>query len=417
MDKNILREIVLEQNTSNLKNLLLREEFSSVEDFKKNDFIYIIAGIRRCGKSTFLQYIRSQYTKNNYYLNFDDERLINFNVDNFQDLVEIFQELYGVQNTFFFDEIQNISGWERFIRRLYDTGKKVFITGSNASMLSKELGTHLTGRHITVNLYPLNFRDYLKFKKFELGKNDFYTTTRKIQIIKHFKEYLNNGGIYDYLKTENSDYLKSLYENILYRDVLARYNLSNEKTLKDLIHYLVSNISSEISYNKIKAFLNLSNPTTVKEYINYFENSFLVFNLSRFDYSLKKQIYYNKKVYFIDNGLANNISFKFSDDIGKLLENLVFLQFKRKNHEIYFHKEKHECDFVISDRGKIIQAVQVTKSLYDEETKKRELNGLIEACKKYKLKEGLILTQDEEKEQEIDGIKIKTKPLWKWLLE
>lgn len=416
MEKDLLKKIILEQNNYD-KEIIFREDFKKTDNFKKNDFVIIISGIRRCGKSTFLQYIRKQYSQNNFYLNFDDERLKDFKLEDFQTLVELFIEIYGNQNTFFFDEIQNIIGWERFIRRLHNENKKVYVTGSNATMLSKELGTHLTGRNIEIKLFPFSFKDYLTFKNFKIEKNDFHITEKKSLIKKHFNEYLILGGIPEYLKTKEKDYLKSLYDNIVYRDVLARYNLSNERTLKDLIYYLVSNITCEISYNSIKNLLGLSNPVTVKEYMNYFQNSYLIFTLNRFNYSLKKQIYSNKKTYFIDNGFANTISFKFSEDYGKLIENLVFLELKRKNLDIYFHREKNECDFIIRNGYEISYSIQVTKSLESTKTKEREITGLIDALKTYKLKEGLILTEDEEDEFEVDGFKIIVKPIWKWLLE
>jgi hypothetical protein len=284
-------------------------------------------------------------------------------------------------------------------------------------MLSKELGTHLTGRNIVVNLYPFSFYDYLSFSGFKLEKNDLFKTNKKALIKKHFNEYLKIGGFPEYLKTKNNDYLKNFYDNIVYRDVFARYNLSNERTLKDLVYFIVSNIGLEISYNNLRNMLNLSNPVTIKEYLQYFENSFLLFTINRFNYSLKKQIYSSKKVYFIDNGFANTISFKFSEDYGELLENLVFLELKRRGEEIYFYKERQECDFVLRKGYEIYEAIQVSKNLYDKDTRKREIEGLLEPLDTFELNQGLILTEDEESEEVISGKKIIIKPIWKWILE
>jgi predicted AAA+ superfamily ATPase len=418
MDTEILKKAVISQNSIPEEEFIERDIFDKVKDSGENPFIIIINGIRRCGKSTLMQQIRRINKENRYYLNFDDERLIGFSIDDFQKVHEIYVELYGLENTFYFDEIQNIDKWETFVRRMHDSKNKVYITGSNASMLSRELGTRLTGRHLSYTLYPFSFREYLRFNNISVSKDDFYLTESRSIIKKHFNQYLTTGGIPEYLMYGNTDYLKSLYESIIYRDVIARYNLPDEKTLKDLIHYLASNIGREFSFNSLRKMLGLSNATTVKEYLNYFENSFLVFTILRYSPSLKKQMYSNKKVYFIDNGLTNSISFRFSENRGSMLENLVFLSLKRKDCEIYFHKDKKECDFVIKDGFEIREAIQVTQNIEDPETRKREIEGLKEAMDEYELKEGLILTEDTEEEIVLqDKRMIIVKPIWKWLLE
>jgi Predicted ATPase (AAA+ superfamily) len=418
MDTETLKMAVISHNSIPEEEFIERDIFDKVKDSGENPFIIIINGIRRCGKSTLMQQIRRINKENRYYLNFDDERLIGFSIDDFQKVHEIYIELYGLENTFYFDEIQNIDKWETYVRRMHDSKNKVYITGSNASMLSRELGTRLTGRHLSYTLYPFSFREYLRFNNISVSKDDFYLTESRSIIKKHFNQYLTTGGIPEYLMYGNTDYLKSLYESIIYRDVIARYNLPDEKTLKDLIHYLASNIGREFSFNSLRKMLGLSNATTVKEYLNYFENSFLVFTIPRYSPSLKKQMYSNKKVYFIDNGLTNSISFRFSENRGSMLENLVFLSLKRKDCEIYFHKDKKECDFVIKDGFEIREAIQVTQNIEDPETRKREIEGLKEAMDEYELKEGLILTEDTEEEIVLqDKRMIIVKPIWKWLLE
>ena len=418
MDTETLKTAVISQNSIPGEEFIERDIFDKVKDSGENPFIIIINGIRRCGKSTLMQQIRRINKENRYYLNFDDERLIGFSIDDFQKVHEIYVELYGLENTFYFDEIQNIDKWETFVRRMHDSKNKVYITGSNASMLSRELGTRLTGRHLSYTLYPFSFREYLRFNNISVSKDDFYLTEPRSIIKKHFNQYLTTGGIPEYLMYGNTDYLKSLYESIIYRDVIARYNLPDEKTLKGLIHYLASNIGREFSFNSLRKMLGLSNATTVKEYLNYFENSFLVFTIPRYSPSLKKQMYSNKKVYFIDNGLANNISFRFSENRGSMLENIVFLSLKRKDCQIYFHKDKKECDFVIKDGFEIREAIQVTQNIEDSVTRKREIEGLKEAMDEYELKEGLILTEYTEEEIVLqDKRTIIVKPIWKWLLE
>ncbi|MDD3175479.1 MAG: DUF4143 domain-containing protein [Candidatus Nanoarchaeia archaeon] len=199
--------------------------------------------------------------------------------------------------------------------------------------------------------------------------------------------------------------------------MLVRYKLSDERSLKELAKYLLSNVGKEFSYNKLKKSLDFGSLNTVKNYISYLENSYLIFSVEKYDNSLKKQLIANKKVYSIDTSFINNVSFKISEDYGRILENVVFIELKRREKEIYYHKDNKECDFVIRDGLNIVEAIQVTKNLSSEETKKREIEGLIEAMNKYKLKNGLILTDDEENEFIIENKKIIVKPIWKWLLE
>src|SRR3989344_6067685 len=415
MNKTELKGIVIDQNNRKESDeLIQREIFAKIEPSIKDQLITIISGIRRCGKSTLLNQIRKRYS--GYYVNFDDDRFINFKVEDFQLLYETLIELYGEKKIFYFDEIQNILSWERFVRRLHDERKKIFVTGSNASMLSKELGTHLTGRHQNVHIFPFSFKEFLTLKNVEIADSSTLTTVKKAEIKRYFEEYMVNGGFPEYVRELNQDYLKTLYENILYRDIIVRYKLTNEKSVKELVYLAVNSISKEISFNSIKNSLGLGSATTIKEYFDYLENSFLIFLIPKFDYSLRKQIYYNKKVYCIDNGLAKYLGFRITPDSGKLLENLVFLALKRKNKEIYYFSDKHECDFVLRKFADIDEVIQVCFEI-NEDNREREIKGLTEAMQKFKLKEGLILTYDQEEEIKHEGKKISVKPVWKWLLD
>src|SRR3989344_7204040 len=415
MNRELLKEIILDQNKLLVEpNLISRDKERILEKYLQNKFIIIISGIRRCGKSTLIKKIKSLHP--GYYLNFDDERLLSFKVENFQLLYETFLELYGERKIFYFDEIQNIIGWERFVRRLSEQGKKVFVTGSNATLLSRELGTHLTGRYLEVRLYPFSFNEFLKFKKFKLEKNSVYHTSSKVALKQHFEEYLLEGGFPEYIKDKNKDYLKLLYENILYRDILVRYKLSNERNLKDLVHLAVTNLSNKISFNSLTKLLNISSPTTIKEYFDYLENSYLSFLVSSFDYSLKRQIRSAKKVYIIDNALASYLGFRFSKDHGKLLENLVFLELKRRGKEIYYFSDSNECDFVLKEGINATESIQVCYD-FNKENQEREISGLLGVMAKLKLKKGLVLTMEREEELKVGGKKIIVKPIWKWLLE
>ncbi|MBN1860611.1 MAG: ATP-binding protein [Candidatus Thermoplasmatota archaeon] len=416
MNRDKLKQLLIEQSQIKQdKHAIPREITININKFTKTPFIMIISGIRRSGKSTLLHQIRSNTLTESYYVNFDDERFVQFTVDDFQMLYEVLVELFDTKNKFFFDEIQNIKGWERFIRRLHDERKKIYLTGSNASMLSKELGTHLTGRHISFSLYPFSFKEFLQFKQHSYTNIQRLTTEQKSILKKLFNEYLEKGGFPEYLQTDKEEYLKTLYENILYRDIITRYNLPNERTIKEVIYFAVSNIGKEISFNTLRKLTGLTSATTIKEYFEYLENSYLTFLIPRFNPSLKKQIYYNKKIYFIDTAIAKILGFRTSNDTGRTLENLVFLQLKRENKEIFFHKEKYECDFIIRNGASIVEALQVTQNL--SENKEREIQGLLEALHHYNLSQGFILTTDHEEIIVKEKKKIIVKPIWKWLLE
>lgn len=418
MDRQKLKTLLKEQNDQikDVRELVKREMLDEIKE-KRSDLIVIVSGLRRAGKSTLVNEIRKDHLHESYFVNFDDERLFDFTIADFQLMQELLTELYGEKNIYFFDEIQNIQGWERFVRRLHDNGKKVYVTGSNASMLSREMGTHLTGRHLSYSLYPYSFKEFLYFKKYELPTPEVLTTTEKSTIKRHFNEYIDVGGIPEFVKNRDELYVKTLYENILYRDIITRYNLKDEKALKTTVFFAASNIAKEISYNSIRKLTGLSSATTIKEYFEYLENSYLAYLLPRFSTSLKVQVYSNKKVYFTDTTIARILGFRTSEDYGRILENTVFMELKRESKEVYYHKENKECDFVIRDGYNITEAIQVTQSLENTDTRKRELDGMLDAMKAYKLKEGLILTDDIEDEIEIEGKKIFVKPIWKWLLQ
>lgn len=418
MDKNLLKEIILEQK-NHIESISLgieRKDLKQIKKYFKLPHVIAIAGLRRVGKSTLLAQIMRNFYKNKcYYFNFEDERLLNFTSQDFNLLYETLIELFGEKKVFFLDEIQNIKGWENFVRRMQDKKFKFFVTGSNASLLSKELGTKLTGRFISYNLYPFDFKEYLDFKKIKLAKNWLYTTRQRAEIKNLFNQYLKQGGMPEYLKYKEKEILKKVYEDILYRDIVARYDIKQTKSLRELALYFSSNLSNLFSYNNLKKFLKLGSANTVKKFVDYLENSFLFFTTNLFAYSLKKQVVHSKKIYCIDNGLANAVAFKFSENRGYFLENLVFLELKRRQEEIYYYKTENnlETDFVLRKGRKIYQAIQVTQDV----DKQREINSLLKTLNELKLKQGLILTEDQEDSLKINNKQIIIKPIYKWLLE
>lgn len=413
--KELLKTVIADQLKLIWNDAFIRRDFP--ENLVKGEDIVVISGIRRCGKSTLLNQIRSSHQEKDYYLNFDDERLVNFQVGDFQVLHETFLELFGLQSTFWFDEIQNVQGWERFVRRLHEQGNKVFITGSNATMLSRELGTHLTGRFIRYELFPFSFKEFLLLNKFELDERKIHGTEGKAEIRRHYNDYFVSGGFPYYLKYRDDNYLKSLYESILYRDVMARHNLTGEKELKELVYLLASNVSRPFSNNRLAGAVGLKNATTIKNYLDFLQDTYLLFAVNKFDFSARKQLQNPRKVYFIDNALIKRLGFIFSEDKGRFLENMVFLELVRRGKEVYYHKGKVECDFLLRDGIKITGAIQVCYSFEDKETKEREVRGLMEALINYNLNEGLILTDDLEESFGRNEKTVRIMPVWKWLVE
>lgn len=413
MNKNILERTVLDQRRIFEKRTgFVARRVSPV--LIKSKKITVISGARRSGKSTLLKQIAEELVGNYYYLNFEDERLLDFEYEDFSTLYEIFLSLYKKQTHIFFDEIQNIFGWEKFARRLFEDGHKLFITGSNAKLLSSELATTLTGRHVKIELYPFSFREYLELKKFPLKKA--YDTIEKAKLSNLFADFETFGGFPEVAKSHDENELKQLYQDILIKDLIVRFKIKDAKDFRELSLYLMSNIGSRISFNKIKKVLQFNSVTTVKNYADLLENSYLNFLVSKFDFSLKKQLVNNRKVYSIDTGLVNAISFAFSENSGRLLENIVYLELRRREKEVYYCADKHECDFVLKEKRRIVEALQVAEQL-TKDNKEREIAGLLEALSMYELKTGFILTSDQEDEFVKDGKKIVVMPVWKWLLK
>lgn len=417
MNKQDIKKVIVAQKESriNLRYVEREEELNQLTA-RADPFVRIFSGVRRCGKSTLMDHIRNNNLEKNFSLNFDDNRLTGFSASDFEKLYEAFYELYEPEKSWYFDEIQNIEGWEMFIRRLHNEGHKVWITGSNANMLSKELGTHLTGRYLQTEIFPFSFKEYCRLRKITIELNDFYSPVKVTTLKKAFRDYIMNGGFPEFLQSGNADYLKILFENILYRDVIVRYNIRNSKLLMEMTHFLISNISKETSYNSLKNTFGLANSITVKEYISYLEDCYLLFSINKFDYSLKKQLANPKKIYCVDTGMAGIVSFQFSENFGRQLENLVFIHLKKAGAEIYYHRDNHECDFLEVTQKKVLRAIQVSQSIEQPSTRQREINGVIEAMKSYKLKKGLIITEDEEEIIEYDDFTIQVMPAWKFLL-
>lgn len=342
--------------------------------------IEVITGIRRCGKSTLMRQIMKQHYAESSFFNFEDARIFGFSVSDFQKLAEV---MPVDADAYFFDEIQNVESWEIFIRQLHDNGKKIFITGSNASLLSKELGTRLTGRHLRHELFPFSFAEYLHFKNEKKSSET-------------FKRYLFAGGFPEYLTSENTDVLQTLLKDIVLRDIAIRHGVRNTSSLMDITLFLISNIGKEHSFNNLKKNFGLGSANTVSDYLNWLEDSYLLFFLPRFSYSAKSVAVNPRKVYAIDNGLVNANSLSFTDDVGRLLENLLYLFLRQQqNLDLYYFRENKECDFVVFEKRKCKMVIQACMEI-NSDNKQRETDGLLEAMQFFKLKEGTIVTLNQQ---------------------
>lgn len=416
--KDLLKQIILEQQEIlHALNKRYVQRYIADEWLQTSE-ILIISGIRRCGKSVLMQQIRDRLVEKDFFFNFDDERLANFKLDDFQKLQECFVELFGEQHTYYFDEIQNIEGWERFVRRLYNAGNKIIITGSNARMLSRELGTHLTGRYIQVEIYPFSFQEYLAMNEIPVNAKTLYTTTGCATMVKSFVKYMECGGFPKFLQDGSVSYLTSLYESIIYRDILTRNGLTNEKEMLELMFYLASNATKRVTYSSLGKVVGIQHPDTIKNYLEYIQQTYLIFQLFRYDPSVKKQMMSPKKIYFVDNAIIKRIGFNATENNGVFLENLVFIELKRRGWDVYYYADKKECDFIVRKGLHISDAYQVTLKMDSPQTREREIAGVREAMQAYSLSKGYILTfEGKETINFDDGTIVEVVPVWEWILQ
>ncbi|MFH1750815.1 MAG: ATP-binding protein [Candidatus Micrarchaeota archaeon] len=419
LQKEQLKQVLAEQRANFLKKDLgvEREALSIAAAKLKLPHVIVITGLRRSGKSTLMrQIVRKFYSDDSfYYVSFEDERLNGFDASQFNDIYEALVELFGEKKAFFIDEIQNVDKFESFVRRFYDNGFKFFISGSNARLLSKELGTKLTGRHVDIVVRPFSFNEFLVLRKFHFEKALLYKTESRAALKKLFGEYLELGGMPEYLVYDDPEVLTRVYDDIVIKDIAVRHGVENVAQLRDLYRYLVANFGNKFSLNSLKKLLNFGSMNTVKAFVSYLEQAYFVSVASKFDYSLKKQLVNDKKLYVADNAFIPLLSAKTTKDDGRMLENLVQNVLSEKANVFYFGNGS-ECDFVTVEKNDLQLAVQVCWEL-TEENRDRELKGLFSCMDALKIKHGLVLTYDQEEELVFEGRKIQVKPVWKWLLE
>jgi len=400
LPKKTLKEIIENQKDRLLKAHGIARELEQNIIVTGREFIKIISGIRRCGKSTLMRQILSK-TDHSLFINFEDPRLSAFEISDFTRLDNLINEM-GIQNIFI-DEIQVMPAWEKYIRGKHDEGLEVFITGSNASLLSRELGSKLTGRHLTKELFPFSYDEFLSFK----NKNK---NAASLNI------YLKKGGFPEFLNYDDDEILYQIFYDILYRDITVRYGIKRHETLKQMAVYLMSNTSKLMSYNQLRKIFSFGSTNTPVGFVSYYQDSYLMFTVPKFDHSLKKQIINPRKIYSIDTGLAAVNSLSFSEDRGRMLENAVFLALRRKYKHIYYYKNNRECDFIVMEMNAVIYAIQVCYEL-NEDNIDREIKGLSEAMGTTQPRKALMITYDQEDTLEINDKEVPLIPFWKWEME
>jgi len=387
-----LTEIIRDQQDSFYRKRWIERTTEIPSDTRR---IIIISGVRRCGKSTLIQQ-KFSHTGTAIYVNFEDPRLINFKLEDFSKLEQLLKETGKTH--LILDEVQNIGEWELFARMANEKGIPLFITGSNASMLSRELGTRLTGRYDQIELFPFSYQEFLEF--FSLTRNR-----------ESFDKYFETGGFPEYLEETNDDYHRTLLRDILTRDIAVRRNILNENQLVRLAVHLLSNIAKEYSYNNLAKILEFKSVRTVIDYCDYFRESYIMEFVPLFSYSIKKQLVNPKKVYSVDPVFAKANSLSFSKDLGRRLENFVFNKLRRQHKEIfYFKQDNTECDFLVKQDEQIVMAVQSCWEV-THDNMVREVDGLKKAMNETKVTDGVIVTYNQE--DKLDGIPLV--PVWKWL--
>src|SRR3989338_5499686 len=379
----------------------------------------VIIGPRRAGKSYTINQIRDMILeedkkRNCIYINFEDERLSRFSEKDFNSILEAYYEIRKDKPILLLDEMQNVDGWEKFLRRLADSGYKVVATGSNSRMLSREIADKLGGRFAETEIYPLDFKEFLAFKGMPFKEEFFYSKTR-FEIKRYFEEYFLYGGFPEVAllpeKESKIKILKSYFNLVFYKDLIARKGIQNEEILRFIIKKLRENIGNLITpraiYGALKNAEIEASPNTVEKYIDYLEEAFLVIPCLPFAKSVVKQV--REKRYIIDNGYIKLLEIK--EDKGLLLENLIFNELTKKGKKVNYHLGKKECDFIIDDN----EALQVAYEL-NEANVQRELEGIMEAVEVYGLKKARIVTNDDEKEIKLEGMVVQVTPAWKWCL-
>ena len=415
MDKTLLKQIILRQ----------QEFISSLSIIDRGvvfeqNVNYVLVGMRRAGKS-YLLYSQIQKLvelgeniERMLFINFEDERINGMQQGDLHLILEAYSELFEHQPIIFLDEIQNVKGWEHFARRLADEKYRVYITGSNAQMLSKEMAGALGGRYMVKEVFPFSFAEFLKYQGLNLTKNWLYESTKN-DVVRLFNDYFYEGGLSEVFDVvDKRSWLTSLYHKVIYGDVVLRMGLKSDTTLRLIMKKLAESVLQPMSIQRMKNILDSVGTRTTREtisqYISYLNDAYLTFSISNINNSLSEREGI-KKHYFFDNGILNLF---LSQSASKLLENLVAITlFKKFGADLYYYNQNVEVDFIEKESG---LAMQVCYDLNDEETKKREIKALVAINKIFTLKDNIIVTRDTRDEFVVNDIKIKVIPIWEFLL-
>ena len=417
MDQELIKQIIGE-NQEFVQNVKLLQRPFKFEDNGN----YVFLGIRRAGKSYLMFQRIHELMKRGVdieeilYLNFEDERFIGLKSEDLDEIKRVYEETFSSRPIFFLDEIQIVPGWEKFVRRLADKSYRVFVTGSNAKMLSSEIATTLGGRFLIQNVYPFSFREFLKFEGFELKPNWLYTPGTRNGVVRSFDTYFYNGGFPELLSFEDKrSWLSGLYQKIFFGDLVARYSLRNSDSMRLLVKKLAESVMQPSSYNRLKNIVSSAGESvgvrTIIDYVGYLQETWLIFSLENYAARFAERES-NRKYYFIDNGILNLFIFRPET---LLLENLVAITLHRQfGEKVYFYNQHIEVDFYIPEESWLIQ---VSYNISDVQTFEREINGLVKAAKFLNAERLQIVTRNDERVIEKDGLSIEVLPIWKWLIQ
>jgi predicted AAA+ superfamily ATPase len=421
MDKELIKSLIKEQaeevKEKNRKEHIINRDISLDRYLNSNVALFIL-GVRRCGKSTLALQLFAD--RRFGYINFDDERLLGVTSKDLNTIVQAFYELYGNDlDSMIFDEIQNAKGWELFVSRLRES-KRIIVTGSNSKLLSGELSTYLTGRHIDATIFPFSFREFLRYKGIEVSST--LTTGERAQLNSLLAEYLENGGFPEFFKY-GSMILSSIYNDIITKDIIQRHKIKHIEAFRQIARYMISNTGGEFTYSSLRSLTPVKNAITIKGWAGYMQEAYLLFFIERFSFKLKNMAMAPKKVYAIDTGIANLLGYRSDQNIARLMETTVAVELKRRQakglvKEVYYWKDyqQREVDFVIKEGNKVIELIQVTYASSREEVKEREIGSILAASKELHCDRLKIITTDYEGSEMVEGKRIGFVPLWKWLL-
>jgi len=428
MNTEIIKKVIAEWLEDKVLPPLIKRD---VPDLDLNQILEIIAvaGPRRAGKTFYMyQLIQSLLAQGNcsredmLFVDFEDYRLVDFKDADMDSLFIAFQQVAGKAPTFlFFDEIQRLVGWSRVLRTLHNQNRfRIVITGSNASLLEREIATELRGRCRNILMMPFSFREFLRFHDISDAERTLLTPARG-RVIKAFEQYLKEGGFPEVVKKETlpekRELLQSYYQTIFYRDILERYNVKAKTLLEYVMRYSLNTFSDLFSISMLEKELKRhglpGSKQTISNYFGYLQEAFFLTAHDKFSYSHRQRIMNPKKIYLLDTGFSM-LSTDFSENRGKLLENAVAVELFRRRVECFYYKGRRECDFVVKEGTKLKAAIQVCWEL-TQKNESREFRGLREAMNALDIREGFILTNDEENELTFEGVKIQIMPVWKWL--